>query len=53
VSAQITFNEFLGDGLILAVFGFRSETSKKTERGEEKDEGESFNAKDRFHWRAS
>src|SRR5437868_15474679 len=55
VSALITFNVFLGDGLILAVFRFRTETpnalSEEPEHGEQKNQRDSLNARDRFHWR--
>jgi hypothetical protein len=54
MSAQIAFYVFLGHGLILGVFCFGSETPNSfredTERDEEKDERESFKAKDWFHW---
>src|SRR5581483_8446402 len=55
VSAQVALNVLLGYRLVFAVFSFGSETSNASregsERDEEKDERESFKARDRFHWR--
>jgi hypothetical protein len=49
MSAQVTFNVFLGHRLVLAVFCFGSEAlnafREKRKRGKEKEERESFNAK--------